>query len=271
MMEKKIYLVCFIVVSFVIVSGTGTSGAAQKGKPETASPQINMTGTWQAGNAGFRAKLQQIGDRISGRRLVYDVPADAEPIPVRGGWSQGYLVLAILNLDDPSKCNRDSFVGYSKGTVKLVEGKWIAGINPGMGDGLTRTSAEGSGEIEYPYEKELKLCGDLLAYELGFDVNSDVLKGNGWPILAALDKILKSDQNLKIRVAGHTDSTGSPEANKTLSMKRAEAVKKKLVEKYGADGKRIIAEGYGQDQPIEDNKTPLGRAANRRVEISISR
>lgn len=140
-----------------------------------------------------------------------------------------------------------------------------------MGDGITRTSAEGSGEIEYPYEKELKVCGDLLAYELTFDVNSDVLKGTDWPILTALANLLKSDKSLKIRVAGHTDSTGSPEANKTLSIKRAEAVKKKLVEKYGADEKRILADGMGQDQPIEDNKTPLGRAANRRVEISIIR
>lgn len=248
-----------------------TFAASAKGKSEAAPPQINMTGTWEAGNAGFRAKLQQTGDRISGRRLVYDSPADAKPIPIRGGWSQGYLVLVIFNLDDPSTCNRDSFVGYSKGTVKLVEGKWISGVNPGMGDGITRTSAEGSGEIEYPYEKELRLCGDLLAYELSFDVNSDVLKGNEWPILAALAKILKSDQNLKIRVAGHTDSTGSPEANKTLSMKRAEAVKKKLVEKYGADKERILTEGLGPDQPLEDNGTPLGRAANRRVEISIAR
>lgn len=72
-------------------------------------------------------------------------------------------------------------------------------------------------------------------------------------------------------MAGHTDSTGSPEANKTLSIKRAEAVKKNLMVKYGADSKRILAEGLGQEQPMEDNGTDLGRAANRRVEISIIR
>lgn len=102
-------------------------------------------------------------------------------------------------------------------------------------------------------------------------MNSDVLKGTEWPILTALANLLKSDKSLKIRVAGHTDSTGEAEKNKTLSMKRAEAVKKKLIEKYGANEKRIVTEGMGQDQPLQDNSTPLGRAANRRVEISIAR
>ena len=74
------------------------------------------------------------------------------------------------------------------------------------------------------------------------------------------------DQNpeLKYEVQGHTDSTGSPEANQKLSEKRAQAIVDKLVE-LGIDESRLTAVGKGQYAPIADNATEEGRAQNRRV------
>lgn len=218
----------------------------------------------EAGVAGFRGKMRQTGDRVVGRTT------GDEPGFIRGGWSQGYLVFVVFHfVDYDPKCTRDSFVARPKpGSVKELAGKWTVDGRP---DGIVRASAESAGDVEYPYEKELTLCGDLPSYELGFDVNSDVLKGTDWPIPAAVAGLLQKDPAMKIRVVGHTDSTGDPAKNKTLSEKRAEAVKKKLVERYGADPQRMATEGLGPDQPIEDNGTDLGRAVNRRVEIAISR
>jgi len=72
--------------------------------------------------------------------------------------------------------------------------------------------------------------------------------------------------DIRAEVAGHTDSRGSPQYNRGLSQQRAEAVMRYLVSK-GVNPANLSARGYGQDSPIDDNKTEKGRAANRRVEL----
>ncbi|NGM89203.1 OmpA family protein, partial [Parapusillimonas sp. SGNA-6] len=71
-----------------------------------------------------------------------------------------------------------------------------------------------------------------------------------------------------LKLAGHTDNTGSRELNLRLSKERAEAVKNYLVSK-GANPSRIEATGYGPDQPIASNATAAGRQQNRRVEFTL--
>lgn len=73
----------------------------------------------------------------------------------------------------------------------------------------------------------------------------------------------------KIRVEGHTDNVGKPEANKVLSQKRADAVVEYLVEK-GVPAERLEPVGFGEDEPVDTNDTREGRANNRRVEFEIS-
>lgn len=73
-----------------------------------------------------------------------------------------------------------------------------------------------------------------------------------------------------VEVAGHTDNTGNAAANRRLSQQRADAVRGRLTGKFGIDGKRVTAVGYGPDRPIADNGTAAGREANRRVEATIS-
>jgi len=81
-------------------------------------------------------------------------------------------------------------------------------------------------------------------------------------------KALKDNPNSAIVVEGHTDSTGSQSANEELSRHRAEAVREYLVG-HGVAAERVRAVGVGPNRPIADNKTPEGRANNRRVEIVV--
>jgi outer membrane protein OmpA-like peptidoglycan-associated protein len=81
-------------------------------------------------------------------------------------------------------------------------------------------------------------------------------------------EFLKKYPTAKFDLEGHTDSTGSDAYNQTLSEKRAEAVKERLV-KRGIDPARIHTVGFGEKKPIADNKTAKGRAENRRVEVLI--
>ncbi len=80
--------------------------------------------------------------------------------------------------------------------------------------------------------------------------------------------VLKEQKGKSIIVEGHTDAQGSEEDNKILSQERARAVRNYLVSQ-GVDANMIVAQGMGESQPIASNKTPEGRANNRRVEIVL--
>jgi OOP family OmpA-OmpF porin len=83
---------------------------------------------------------------------------------------------------------------------------------------------------------------------------------------------MKAHDDIELVLEGHTDSRGSDQYNLSLSQRRADAVKAKLVEDYGIPGARVSAVGYGESRPIATNNTDSGRARNRRVvgEMSFS-
>jgi outer membrane protein OmpA-like peptidoglycan-associated protein len=72
----------------------------------------------------------------------------------------------------------------------------------------------------------------------------------------------------RLEIQGYTDSTGGAEFNQKLSQERAEHVKAALI-KRGIDGRRLVARGYGEENPLAPNLTNAGRAKNRRVEFTI--
>ena len=94
---------------------------------------------------------------------------------------------------------------------------------------------------------------------------STILK-NSYSELKELLEYLKLKPNTRIEIAGHTDSDGDDNANLTLSQKRAEAVKKYLID-HGIKESRLIAKGYGESKPVADNSTNQGKAKNRRTEV----
>jgi OOP family OmpA-OmpF porin len=87
------------------------------------------------------------------------------------------------------------------------------------------------------------------------------------PILLMVKDYLDSKPKVTLlRVEGHTDSDGDDKANLELSAKRSQSVAKYLVGK-GVDCKRLIPVGFGETKPVADNKTPEGKAQNRRTDF----
>jgi OOP family OmpA-OmpF porin len=100
----------------------------------------------------------------------------------------------------------------------------------------------GKADIKPEYNDEIKKVADLLA---------------AYP-------------DISIEIAGHTDNVGSAKLNKALSQRRADSVKKYLVEKFGISSSRLTAVGYGPARPVADNSTRDGRQKNRRIEAVVN-
>jgi outer membrane protein OmpA-like peptidoglycan-associated protein len=105
--------------------------------------------------------------------------------------------------------------------------------------------------------------GDVL-----FAVDQAKLEPRATRSVQKLADFLKKHPKRRVLIEGFTDITGSDEYNLTLSQKRADAVKEKLID-LGIDTGRITSKGYGKKYPVADNDTPEGRQQNRRVEVVI--
>lgn len=106
----------------------------------------------------------------------------------------------------------------------------------------------------------------LVLEGVNFDHDKATLREDSYPILDQAAASLKEWGDVKVEVAGHTDSKGKDKYNLKLSQRRAEAVRSYLISK-GIAADRLTAKGYGESKPVADNKTEAGRYKNRRVEL----
>ena len=105
-----------------------------------------------------------------------------------------------------------------------------------------------------------------------FDTGKATIKAESFPLLADVAGTLTKYKNIKkVAVEGHTDNVGDAASNLKLSDDRAAAVRQHLIDTHAIEADRLVAKGYGQDKPLENNdpNTDEGRAANRRVEFNI--
>jgi outer membrane protein OmpA-like peptidoglycan-associated protein len=105
--------------------------------------------------------------------------------------------------------------------------------------------------------------GDVLFATGKADLSPDANKS-----VNKLADFLKKYPNRDVLIEGHTDSVGADDYNLTLSRKRADSVKYKLMGE-GIEEGRITTVGYGEEFPLASNDTKAGKAQNRRVEVII--
>ena len=109
---------------------------------------------------------------------------------------------------------------------------------------------------------------DRLTIRVNFDFDKSTIRKADVADLEKAVAFVKKYPDSKVVLVGHTDSRGSDKYNVKLSQRRADAVKKYLVDK-GEKTDRITTEAKGESEPIADNKTEKGRFENRRVEVLI--
>lgn len=161
-------------------------------------------------------------------------------------------------------------VGHQSGKKKegALVGAALGGLlGGGIGNYLDKQAKE-LAEIAETRRTEhgiiTKLKGDIL-----FDSSKSYLKSGAAGTIDQIAAIIVKYPEDRLKIVGHTDSTGSDELNARLSVQRAESVYKRLVQK-GIPAEHIITEGMGEMRPVASNATSDGRALNRRVELEIT-
>lgn len=101
-----------------------------------------------------------------------------------------------------------------------------------------------------------------------FDSASAVVQGDARKELRDIAAYLSCDANAMAAVGGHTDSVGADAYNQRLSQRRAEAVRKALIEE-GAPDDRVTLSSHGESAPIADNQSAVGRQLNRRSTVVV--
>ncbi len=159
-----------------------------------------------------------------------------------------------------------------------MDGSYTVVLQPGKSYAVT-AQAPGylfySDRVDVPVDapnntlrKDIKMSKELTRLLVYFDFDKAVLQRESNVDLDNAAKWLKANPDLRVELSGHTDNVGTQEYNLKLSSDRASAVKEYLVRK-GVDGTRIVAKGYGMEQPVANNDTEEGRARNRRVEFRV--
>lgn len=114
---------------------------------------------------------------------------------------------------------------------------------------------------------DIKTTGHVSVYGIYFDTGKSEIKPESDAAIAEIAKLLKNNNALLLHVVGHTDNTGSFDANMKLSKDRASAVANSLGSKHGIAPSRLKSYGVASLSPVASNKTEAGKAKNRRVEL----
>jgi outer membrane protein OmpA-like peptidoglycan-associated protein len=154
---------------------------------------------------------------------------------------------------------------------KAGQGALIGGLIGALGGGLIGNYMDKqAAELEKVAQTERRADGIVVTMndKILFDTGKSELKPESKSSLTKISTILIKYPQTDITIAGYTDNTGSASVNERLSQNRAEGVKFFLIDN-GVKATRVTAKGFGSENPVGDNKTPEGRAKNRRVELHI--
>lgn len=241
------------------------------------------------------------------RRQVVSIPGvqgsqKAQSIPLKEKapiMKKGSVIIpglsAILSLCLLTSCAENPYTGESqmndssKGALigagggaligGLAGGKWGALIGAGAGaaagglighhmDNLNaelRQQLVGSGVQVRQMGKSVQL---IMASDVTFEFNQSNLNPSFYRTLTSIAVILKKYTDTNIVIAGYTDNVGSAAYNQTLSENRAHSVGNYLTAQ-GVSPNRVFTQGFGERNPVMSNTTESGRAANRRVTITL--
>jgi outer membrane protein OmpA-like peptidoglycan-associated protein len=240
------------------------------GDQEPRQVMPNVSGTYQFGDYG-ELHLKQEGASIIGcytyNQGIVEGNIDGRTMTLTTTESGGAKGFAAVNFTDGGK-KFISTLWSAAGTKEYDILRTGEKKNDKVGNCNHLPTLDGvnADAMKDQLERNLKATGRTIVYGINFDFNSDKIREESKPILDKVVTILKASSDWRVLIEGHTDNIGGESFNRTLSEKRAAAVKNYLTN-TGIDVARLGSAGLGFSQPVATNDTEAGRAQNRRVEL----
>ena len=229
-----------------LVPGRAYFGPGRTYQGSAVSVELTQAGVRPAGNQGPTALARFGPERVREGVVPLRVMADGEHMKVYLGEQR------VANAPNAVFPRSDSlFLAAHSATESspiLVGPIRIAGGGADLYDRLARD-------------------GRVATQGILFATNSDRIRPESTPTLEEIGTMLREHPDLRLRIEGHTDSDGDDAYNQELSERRAAAVKRFLVERYGTEEARLETAGFGESQQVADNALPEGKQQNRRVEL----
>ena len=139
---------------------------------------------------------------------------------------------------------------------------------PGSSTAQSAAPRAGIPPLDLRIERSLLDEGLFRSLRVNFEFDQSELLPTSGPTLDAVAAVLERLPDVRIEVGGHTDSVGPDAYNEQLSSRRADEVRRALIGR-GIRPDRVRGRGFGESQPVLSNRTPTGRAMNRRVEFVL--
>lgn len=199
--------------------------------------------------------------------LMKLVVVDKDKGPVQG------IVISMTGADGKKFYTEETdATGYAEVLVPIGQKYDIVYVSLGRKDVTATYDVENKPRQNIKLTLRYKRIGPeksehIVLEGINFDTNKATIRPDSFPQLDRVVEFMTKKKNVRIQISGHTDNVGKREANKSLSEKRARAVRDYIVGK-GVDGSRVEAVGYGDEKPIAPNTSEEGRQRNRRIEAT---
>ena len=144
----------------------------------------------------------------------------------------------------------------------------LTAASPSSSPTVQATSVIPKPAAEVVAECTANLAASVRSGQILFQSSRALVLPASQPVIDRIAEAMKRCPAMTIEIGGHTDATGNPTLNETLSKSRADAISS-LLARAGVDANRMRTAGYGSSKPVADNETSDGKAKNRRIEFNV--
>jgi OOP family OmpA-OmpF porin len=250
--------------TFLLAAACLAAAPALADNPATAAAPIVVSGTVadDASKAFLLARLRTV---YGNERVVDQLTVGRVSAPPNWNEHVGRLIGPNLKLVTRGQLQVDGNSVSLRGDVASDAQKQQIASELAMNLDASYTVNNG---LRVAVSEQGMLDAALADRIIEFESGKATLADSGKAILDQMSAVLLRLKEKKVEVIGHTDNAGSRAGNLSLSQARAEAVKAYVVGR-GVKAEMVAVSGEGPDRPVADNRTPEGRARNRRIEFKV--